>query len=300
MKMARFFAIGAVLAPLVLSGCGGGGGKSANEARIEQNLLRLAQGWKFEDILPFQLYVSEDYAFDEQGKADHIASIEADFPFISNFALAGYDIDVLSGQLASARMDVRFTLLADVSAVDNPTADYQQVAAASVIEQVWVRDFDGEWRVAAEFTSRAWVLRDLPTIYDMSVLPGATFRAGQTYDVSGSARAGTDPRITIFPDSVAAEQDGFVPESAFGFGDVTYSGDFLVRSTALGEYAFAFIAQADRPGQATMLGRTLRANFIEVQQAAGAAPAAKKRIVPGNRMSMFRHLRIKSAAGQKN
>jgi len=292
-RSTRVLALLGILAAALLAGCGGGGGKSADEARIEQNLLRLMQGWKFEDIQPFLLFISEDYAFDEQGKADHIASVEADFPFISNFTLAGYNIDVLSGQMASATVNVRFNLVADVSALDQPTSDFQQVSSAAVLEQVWVRDFDGVWRLAAEFTSRAWVLRDLPTIFDISVLPGATFRAGQIYDVFGGARASSDLRITMFPDSVAAAD--FQPDSIFGFGVTTYSGDFLVSSAAVGEYAFAFIAQADRPGQPVMIGRALRANFIEVQQ---AAAAAKKRVIPGNRISMFRHMRIKSATGQ--
>lgn len=274
---------------LALCGCGGGG-KSPDETRIERNFLALMQGWATEDLVPFDLYISQDYAFDEQGKADHIASVQTDFASISDFRLLSYDINMVSSGFAQARATVTMLIEADVSALDFPTPIVRWVRSDQVIEQVWIRDFDGVWRVGAEFVSRAWVLANTPSIFDLSVQPGDVFRAGTVRAVAATASASGGLRVTLQPDSVAAAS--FTPGSVYGFGSATYSGQFAVRPDASGEYAIVFIGQGDRLGQSTMIGRSLSATFIEVEQ---SAPSAKKKISPGNRISMFRHLRIKGS-----
>jgi hypothetical protein len=291
--MKRRLAINGILLAIVVALCGcGGGGKNPDEARIERNFLALMQGWANEDLLPFELYISENYAFDEQGKADHIAAIQADFAWISNFRLLGYSIDLASADLAYVRANATMQIYADVAALDYPQAIVQWSRSDQVLEQIWVRDFDGVWRLGAEFVSRGWVLGNTPSISDVSVQPGAVFLPGSTRAVYGLAVGGDDLRVTLWPDSAAAA--GFSPESVYGFGSASYSGNFVVRSDAWGEYAFTFIGQTDRLGQAKMVGRNLWATFIEVQQT--LAPSAKKKnIIAGNRISMFRHLRIKGA-----
>jgi len=275
---------------LALCGCGGGG-KSPDEMRIERNFLALMRGWENKDLLPFELYISQDYAFDEQGKADHIASVQADFASISDFRLLSYDISVVSSGLARVHAKVTMLLQADVASLDSATAIIRSVRSDQVFEQAWIRDFDGVWRVGAEFVSRAWVLADTPDIFDFSVQPGDVFQARTTRAVAATASTSAGLRATLSPDSLAAAS--FTPQSVFGFGSATYSGNFVVRSDAFGEYSFTFIGQADRLGQSTMVGRSLSATFIEVEQI--PVPSAQKKIVAGNRISMFRHLRIKGS-----
>ena len=104
----------------LLLGCGGGGEdeESAAEKQIKKNLLRVAAAWRNEDAGPFYTYYSEEYDFDEVGKDDHLASIFEDFPYIREWRLTKYSVDMVSSNLALAKMHFTMSLYADVSALD--------------------------------------------------------------------------------------------------------------------------------------------------------------------------------------
>jgi hypothetical protein len=295
----RRAALAIVVAFGVLAGCGGGteSEESKAERAIKKNILRLAAGWQYEDPGPFYAYYSEDYDFDEVGKEDHLQSIFDDFPYIRNWRLRTYEVDVVDATLALARMHFYMTFYADISALDQPDSFYAWVQSRNVLSQVWKRDFDGVWRVAAEYLSAGWVLGDSPEIGDFSVWSGDEFRAGWTYRISASAdMPDSSYRVTLWPDCFAGE--AFDPGSAYGWRGVSYFGDFMVRDDALGEYALSFIGQADRPPRTTMLGRRIDAVYIVVYGRSGEKRARQYRAPTGVRKSPFRLLRIHGSAGQ--
>lgn len=297
MRGARLLAVALGLG-LVL-GCGGDDDREEPrpEQQIRHNLLRLAAAWQNEDPGPFHAYYSEAYDFDEVGKQDHLDSIFEDFPYIRDWRLTGYNVDVVSADLALAEMHFAMSLHADISALDNPETVEEWVESRNVLLQVWQRDFDGVWRVAAEYLAEAWVMGDSPRINDFSVEPGDEFTAGLAHGISADAEMPDSRyRVTLWPDCFAAE--GFDPEWADGWRGVGYYGDFVVRDDAWGEYALSFIGQADRPPGTTMIGRRIDAAYIVVVSRSGQKPARQHRAPTGVRKSVFRLLRIHGSADQ--
>jgi hypothetical protein len=285
----------AALALSLLAGCGGGHENADREALLT-SISGLMTGWARQDSAYLEAFISEDYAFDEQGKADHIAAIVADFPDLRNFRLVRQQVDIVSPNLASAQVEFSVQLFADVASLDQVTATFAWANSDNLLDQVWIKDFDGVWRLAAEYLKGSWVQDDTPVISSFSVQPGDQIRPGDTGPISaiGSA-ASTGQRVTLWPDSVAAAS--FSPTFSFGFGAATYSGDITTRTDALGEYSLAMIGQSDIPGNPLMAGRLLRAEYIIVSTRAGRAFLGGK-VVPGNRQSIFRRLRIHRAAGK--
>jgi len=281
-----------------LAGCGGGGGGGSSvQDVIRTNLLRVAAGWQHQDTAPFYAYYSEDYDFDGLGKADHLQSIFSDFSSIRNFRVLKVSISVQSATFALARMDFSMQLFADIASLDQATAIEAWANSRNEISQVWKRDFDGVWRIAAEYLAAAWVLGDSSHIATNSVLAGDQFLAGTVHQVFATAFApDASYRVTLYPDSFAASS--FNPASTFGWQSADYSGDFTVSSTAFGEYAFSWIGQADRPPRTTMIGRRIDAVFIVVSTAAGQKPERHYRAPTGIRRSVFRMIRIHGSAGQ--
>lgn len=290
-----------LLVALVLLGVAALAGCDRNEESADQRALLssvagLMTGWATQNPIYFERFISEDYAFDEQNKADHIASIVADFPDLRNFRLVRQQLAVISADLASVQVEFTADLFADIAALDNPTALMAFVPSDNLLDQVWIKDFDGVWRLAAEYLQGSWVLDDTPVINAFSVAPGDQIAPGNTGEFSAAASASsTALRVMLFPSSDAAAS--FDPTFAFGFGAATYVGEIVVRSDAFGEYSFAMIGQTDIPGSPRMVGRLLRAVYIVVSDRAGRAIIGGK-VVPGNRQSLFRRVRIHRAAGQ--
>ncbi|UCH34472.1 MAG: hypothetical protein JSV65_18415 [Armatimonadota bacterium] len=284
-----------LLAVVLLPGCGDD--DDPDRRALLNSVNGLMTGWVQEDSRYLQLYISEDYAFDEQSKADHIAAIVEDFPYLRNLTFVRQHAQIVSPNIATVQVEFAADLLADIAALDYPTTIEAWVRTDNWFDQVWIKDFDGVWRLAAEYLQRSWVLDDTPVIDFFSVDPGDQIPPGDTGGFTASAYAGsTAHRVTLWPDSDAAAY--FDPDYAFGFGSASYSGDITVRSDAYGEYSFAMIGQTDIPGSAQMLGRRLRAEYIVVSDRAGRAIIGGK-TVPGNRQSIFRRMRILRAAGQR-
>jgi len=263
--------------------------------RLIANVNSLMAGWATENELQLERLISADYAFDEQNKADHIAAIVADFPDLRNFRLVKQQVEVISPNLASVQVEFTAQLLADVAALDQAVEDFAWVPSYNVLDQVWIKDFDGVWRLAAEYLQGSWVLDDTPVISSFSVQPGDQIPPGDTGAFSSVASAASNThRVGLWPSSDAAAY--FDPEFVFGFRSATYQGDITVRTDAYGEYSFAMIGQTDVPGTPRMLGRSLRAVYIIVSDRAGRAIIGGK-VVPGNKRSVFRRMRIHRAAG---
>jgi len=296
MKRATWLSL--AVAVVLLAGCGGDDDEqSSAERAIRSNLLRLATAWQYEDTGPFYTYYSEDYDFDEMGKDDHLQSIFADFPYIRDWHLSKYEINVQDSTYALVRMHFSMELYADVSSLDYPTTIERWVESKNEILQVWKRDFDGVWRVAAEYLAAAWVLRNSPDIRSLSVVSGDQFHAGSAYGISalGLTNSGSY-RVTLWPDCYAA--DYFDPDYAYGWAAADYYGDFAVRDAAYGEYALSFIGQTDRPPEDTMVGRRIEAEYVVVYDSSGQKPVRQYRAPTGTRKSVFRLMRIHGSAGQ--
>jgi len=292
--MKRGFALALViLAGLLLSGCDGNGGSSDRNALLA-SVRGLMTGWSTENPVFLEQYISQDYAFDEQNKADHIASIVADFPDIRNFRLVDQRLDIVSPNIASVQVEFTASLFADVASLDETLAIMAWVPSDNTLDQVWIKDFDGVWRLAAEYLQGAWVQDDTPVIDLFSVAPGDRIAPGATGSFSASGSASSiAQRVTIFPDSLAAAS--FVPDFAFGFGVADYSGEITVRTDAFGEYSFAMIGQTDIIGNPRMVGRLLRAVYIVVSDRSTGRAIIGGKTVPGNKRSIFRHVRIRRA-----
>ncbi|HUT74042.1 MAG TPA: hypothetical protein VM221_04305 [Armatimonadota bacterium] len=264
--------------------------------RLLASVSGLMTAWAREDPALLERYISEDYAFDEQSKADHIAAIAADFPDLRDFRLARQQLEIISPNLASVQVEFSAQLLADVAALDHPTPILAWAPSVNALDQVWIKDFDGVWRLAAEYLQRSWVVDDTPVIGSFSVSPGDQIRPGDTGAFTAVASAASNShRVALWPGCDAAQS--FSPDFAFGFGVATYDGDITMRSDAFGEYSFAVIGQTDIPGSPRMLGRMLRAVYIVVSDRAGRAIIGGK-TVPGNTQSVFRRMRIHRAAGR--
>jgi len=285
----------AALALGALAGCGGNH-ENTDRDTLLASIGGLMTGWARQDSAYLDAFISADYAFDEQGKADHIAAIVADFPDLRNFRLVRQQVEIVSPNLASAQVEFTVQLIADVASLDQATATFAWVNSDNLLDQVWIKDFDGVWRLAAEYLKGSWVQDDTPVISSFSVQPGDQIPPGDTGPISaiGSAASPAE-RVTLWPDSVAAAL--FTPTFSFGFGSATYSGDITIRADALGEYSLAIIGQTDILGDPRMVGRLLQAEYIIVSTRAGRAFLGGK-VVPGNRQSIFRRLRIHRAAGQ--
>jgi hypothetical protein len=295
MQMKRWLIVVSVfLAVGLLAGCGGD--HNSDRDALLSSIRGYMTGWVQENASFLNAYVSADYAFDEQNKADHIASIVADFPDLRDLKVVHQTVDLLSPNLASGTVEFTALLNADIASLDQPTSVFAFVPSDNFLSQIWIKDFDGVWRLAAEFLSGSWVLSASPVIELLSPLEGDQIAPGATGFVSalGSA-ANNSLRVTLFPDSIAAAS--FDPTSVFGFGAVQYDGDITVRTDALGEYALTMIGQTDAIGNTQMVGRSVRAEFIVVSTRAGRAYYGGK-TVPGNKQSLFRYVRIRRAAGK--
>lgn len=285
-----------VLAVGLLPGCDDDDEADLDRQYLLQSVSGLMTGWQTENPIYLERYISEDYAFDEQGKDDHIAGIVADFPDLRNFRVLRTWAQVVTPDLASVQVQFTAELLADIAALDEPTSILAWVRSDNMLDQVWIKDFDGVWRLGAEYLQSSWVLDDTPIITSFSVDPGDQIRPGDTGGFTSAASATSiTHRVTLWPSSDAAA--AFNPEYDFGFGSATYSGEVTIRSDAWGEYSFAMIGQSDIPGRPQMLGRTLRAVYIVVSDRAGRAIIGGK-TVPGNKQSIFRRMRIRRAARQ--
>ena len=283
----------ALLALALFSGCNDR--QDPDREHLLASINGLMTGWVTENPTYLQRYTSNDYAFDEQNKADHIAAIVADFPDIRSLRVVRQQVEVVSPNLASAQVEFTAQLYADIAALDEPASILAWVASDNVLDQVWIKDFDGVWRLGAEYLQGSWVLDDTPVISSFSVQPGDQIPPGDTGAFSSVASAASNThRVGLWPSSDAAAY--FDPEFVFGFRSATYQGDITVRTDAYGEYSFAMIGQTDVPGTPRMLGRSLRAVYIIVSDRAGRAIIGGK-VVPGNKRSVFRRMRIHRAAG---
>jgi len=278
----------------LLAGCGGGG--NSDRDALLSSIRGYMTGWAQQNQSFLDAFVSADYAFDEQNNADHIASVVADFPDLRNLQVINQTVEILSPNLASATVEFTALLNADIASLDQPSSLFAFVPSDNFLSQIWIKDFDGVWRLAAEFLSASWVLRATPVINLLSPLEGDHIAPGAIGAVSalGSA-ADNSLRVTLFPDSIAAA--AFDPTFAFGFGALQYDGEVTVRSDASGEYSLSVIGQTDAVGDPQMVGRALQAEFIVVSTRAGRAYYGGK-TVPGNRQSLFRYMRIRRAAGK--
>lgn len=286
-------AVGLLL--VVLAGCGGG--HDTERDRLLDSVRALMAGWANQDSALLNRYVSLDYAFDEQGKADHIAAIEADFPDIRSFDLTGVHVELLGGGLATARVQFTAELYADISSLDQTSSIMAWAPSTNVLNQIWIKDFDGVWRLAAEYLELSWVRDNRPDITDLSIQSGDYFAPGHVAQFSAYAvERGSSYRVTLWPSCIASSL--FDPDYMFGWGSATYSGEMTVRSDASGEYSFSIIGQSDATGNPRMLGRTLRAEYIVVSDTAGKSIIIGGKVVPGSKQSLFRHLRIRRAVGQ--
>jgi hypothetical protein len=294
-KMKRWLIVVPVLLAIgLLAGCGGGG--NSDRDALLSSVRGYMTGWARQSQSLLDAFVSVDYAFDEQNKADHIASVVADFPDLHNLQVVNQSVDIISPNLASAEVEFTALLNADIASLDQATSTFAFVPSDNFLSQIWIKDFDGVWRLAAEFLRASWVLSATPVINLLTPLDGDHIAPGAIGAVSalGSA-ADNSLRVTLFPDSVAAAS--FVPTSAFGFGALQYDGEITARSDASGEYSLSIIGQTDVIGNPQMVGRSLRAVFIVVSTRAGRAYYGGK-TVPGNRQSLFRYMRIRRAAGK--
>ncbi len=293
--MKRLLAV--LMAPVLLglvTGCGHHG--DADRANLLASVSGLMSGWVTENPIYLERNISADYAFDEQNKDDHIAAIVADFPDIRSVRVIRRQLEILSPNLASVQVEFTAELFADIASLDQPAPILAWVPNRNWLDQVWIKDFDGVWRLAAEYLQGSWVLDDTPAISSFSVSAGDQIRPGDTGPFSAAASAASSSyRVTLWPSCDAAAS--FDPLSDFGFGGATYDGEITVRSDALGEYSFSIIGQTDIVGSPHMVGRLLNAVYIVVSDRAGRAIIGGK-TVPGNRQSLFRHLRIRRAAGQ--
>jgi len=295
MQMKRWLVVVPVLLAVGLLGGCGGGGNSDRDALLS-SIRGYMTGWAQQNQSFLDAFVSPDYAFDEQNKADHIAAVVADFPDLRNLRVVSQTVDILSPNLASASVEFTALLNADIASLDQPTSIFAFVPSDNFLSQIWIKDFDGVWRLAAEFLSASWVRSATPVIELLSPLEGDHIAPGAIGAVSALGSAASNSlRVTLFPDSIAAAS--FVPTSVFGFGAVQYDGEITVRSDALGEYSLTMIGQTDAIGNPQMVGRSVRAEFIVVSTRAGRAYYGGK-TVPGNRQSLFRYMRIRRAAGK--
>jgi hypothetical protein len=295
-EMKRWLMVGiAVLALGMLAGCGND--ESSDTQALLTSVRGLMTGWATENPAYLQQYISEDYAFDEQNKADHIASIVADFPDIRNFRLINQRLDIVTSNIASVQVEFTASLFADIASLDEPTAILAWVPSDNTLDQVWIKDFDGVWRLAAEYLQGSWVRDDTPVIDFFSVAPGDRIAPGATggFSATGSASS-ISYRVTLWPDSIAAAY--FTPQFAFGFGVADYSGDITVRTDAFGEYSFSMIGQTDIIGNPRMVGRLLRAVYIVVSDRSTGRAIIGGKTVPGNKQSIFRLMRIRRSVGQ--
>jgi len=287
-----------VLAALVVGGLVGCGGNDAGDrGPLLTSVTGLMTGWANQNSAYLDAYISADYAFDEQNKDDHIASIVADFPDMRNFHVVRQELDIISPDLASVQVEFTAQLDADVASLDQLTSTYAWVNSRGLFDQVWIKDFDGVWRLAAEYLKGAWVQDDTPAMSHFSVQPGDQIQPGDTAPVSATgAASSTAQRVTLWPDCVAAAS--FSPSYDFGFGVATYDGDITTRTDADGEYSLAIIGQSDIVGDPRMVGRLLQAEYIVVSTRAAGRAFIGGKVVPGNRRSIFRRVRIHRAAGQ--
>jgi hypothetical protein len=294
-EMKRWTLLLVMLALGFLAGCGGGG--NPDQEALLASIRGYFSGWAQQNPALINAFVSADYAFDNQGKADHVAAIAADFPDMANFRLVRQTVDILSPNLASATVEFTMLLNADIASLNQPTSIFQFVPSDNFMSQVWIKDFDGVWRLGAEFLSASWVLSATPVINLLTPLDGDTIAPGAVGGVSalGSA-ASTGERVTLFPDSVAASS--FVPTFSFGFGVADYRGEVTIRTDAFGEYSLSTIGQTDIIGSAKMVGRSLRSVFIVVSTRKVSRAFLGGKTVPGNKQSLFRYMRIRRAAGQ--
>ena len=287
--------VSALVALSLLAGCGG------NHENVDRDALLasiggLMTGWATQNESYLQQFISADYAFDEQNKADHIAAIVADFPDMRNLRLVRQQVEIISPNLASAQVEFTVQLFTDVASLDQASSIFAWAPSDNLLDQVWIKDFDGVWRLAAEYLKGSWVQRDTPVISSFSVQPGDQIAPGDTGAMSavGSAENAGE-RVTLWPSCDAAAS--FNPTSVFGFGAAEYAGDVTMRTDALGEYSLAMIGQTDILGNVQMVGRLLTAEYVVVSTRSGRAFLGGK-VVPGNKQSVFRHMRIHRAAGK--
>ena len=287
------------LAVGLLTGCDDD--EDPDRRRLLSSIAGLMTGWATENPIYLEQFISEDYAFDEQNKDDHIAAIVADFPDLRNFRLVRQELDIIPPNIASVQVEFTADLFADVASLDEPAPILAWAASVNLLDQVWIKDFDGVWRLGAEYLQGSWVVDDTPVINTFSVDSGDQIRPGDTGLFSATASAAsTAYRVVLWPSSDAA--DFFDPDFAFGFGSASYAGEIAIRSDAFGEYSFAMIGQTDVPGNPLMRGRLLRAVYIVVSDDPQALVAGRAiiggKVVPGNRRSVFRRMRIRRAAGR--
>jgi len=284
-----------VLALGLFAGCGDHG--NPDRDAVLASMREYFSGWAQQKPTLIADFVSADYAFDEQNKADHVAAVVADLQNMANFRLVNQTVDIVAPDLASASAEFTALMDVDVSALDQPPGNFQFEPSDNSLSQVWIKDFDGVWRLAAEFTAAAWVKSATPVINLLTPQDGDQIVPGGVGAVSalGSASS-TAQAVALFPDSIAA--NSFVPDSAAGFGAANYSGQVNIRTDAFGEYSLAMIGQTDMPGNPMMVGRSLRGVFIVVSTRAVGRAFLGGKTVPGNKQSLFRYMRIRRAAGQ--
>jgi len=288
--MGRALILAVLLVVGTLAGCGGGGGDSA----LGSNVNAVISGWRALDASRVAPYVSDSYYFNGTDRAGYLSGLAADFADIDSVTNTSYD--VTSRDADHAWVEVHFVayMYLDIASLDHEPI-YDVAYTRNTLRQLWIKDFDGEWRIIAEYLRSAYAVRNTPVLSDLSLTDGDSWRAGTSHLTWGTASAdSTRYRVTMWVDLPAAST---LPPANFGWGAVDFEGTVTVDPLADGPYAFSYIGQTDDPATIYMRGRTLRGVYLEIYGAAFAGP--RKPAPAAQVKSSLAPLRIRHAARGK-
>lgn len=246
----------AVMAALLAAGCGG----SSGPAGLDSAIRAVEEGWRDRDASRIAPYVSADYYFDGLDDSQYLSDLAAQFAEMDTVSMKGHEIEVSETGYAWVRMDFTAYARLDVAAMHITNPIYERAFISETMRQLWIKDFDGRWRLAAEYVLRGYALRDTPDISYVSLVDGDELRAGTSVTVYGTADSNNnDYRVTMWVD--AFDQIG---TGMFGWEQVDFQDVLTVPSTAYGPYAVSFVAQTDDPNASRMRGRTLESVYVDI------------------------------------
>jgi hypothetical protein len=283
-----------------LAGCGGGA--SSEENQVRNRLSQWLLAWETQNPgalggfyrSGFEYY---SYWFDEEDRDLHVDVLVNDiFPFIRGFRRTSTSVDMrtIDGLLvAETRANFTAEFYTDISAYDVSTPYETWAPVGGTIRQVWVRDSINQWVIAEEYFSKFWIRQQTPTFDSLNVVPDLIDQ-GHSVAIVGSAHARSTDFLLAIPVCVAASA---IEPDIVGYeqGSISYDGEMLTRSDAIGGYGVYLYTEADPPVGDYMIGSNQQAVVLSVistlARPTAAQAAALKAAKHGHTMGDVMHNR---------
>lgn len=283
-----------------LAGCGGGA--STEEKQVSHRLNQWLAAWELQNPgalgafyrSGFEYY---SYWFDGEDRDMHVDGLVNDiFPFIRYFRRTGTSVNMrrIDGILvAETRANFTAEFFTDISAYDVPTPYETWAPVGGTIRQIWVRDAIDEWVIAEEYFSKFWIRQQTPTIDSLNVVPDLIDQ-GHSVAIVGSAHARSTDWLVAVPWCWAASSIE-PPIVGYEQGSITYDGEMLTLSGAIGGYGVYLYTEADPATGDLMVGSNQQAVVLSVVSSlarpTAAQAAALKAAKPRHTMADMMHNR---------